>query len=72
MSYLECDIVFLENHGNLAKDDKIQIPEISLEDIDDIDLLIQEKNDFTIPGNENIFFILLKNKPKIMTYSRDA
>ena len=54
----EWDIVFLDNEDNLTKDDKMQIPEISREDIDDIDLLIQEKNDFAIPGNDIIFFKL--------------
>ena len=29
----------------------MQIPEISREDDDDIDLLIEERNDFTIIGN---------------------
>ena len=29
----------------------MQIPEISREDDDDIDLLIKERNDFTIIGN---------------------
>ena len=44
----------------MTKDDKMQIPEISREDDDDIDLLIEERNDFTIIGNpwKEIYLIL--------------